>query len=183
MRTTRALSLRLRWLAIGLVLAGVGVFARDRALLPWSDPAPAVGEEARTLGSLYGLEIGVGSPEAFQSTLGKPLPEGISVTQADARQASLALGPLREALEAYPPDLVRFFVRGVFLAGEVKLEGTYPVGGSYGDGAIYLAVGFLSIRADAREIALGFHHEFSSLLYLYAGNDASPKDDWDAQNP
>jgi len=48
---------------------------------------------------------------------------------------------------------------------------------------VYLLVGQNSSPIDPREVELAFHHEFSSLLYLYAGNDASPGSNWDKQNP
>jgi hypothetical protein len=171
-----------RWLALGLIVVGGGA---SELLEPggWCRSPQDLEARASELERELGVQLGVGPPEAFLQAIGTHAPDGILLTSASPCQAALALEPLRRAVQAYPPQLFGFFVKGVFLASEVMVQGGYPSGGTFGEGAIYLPVGFIRTPEDAREIELALHHEFSSFLYRYVASDTSIAERWERELP
>jgi len=180
-RRIRLVTRPLRWIAIGMILWGSWEVWRDSRSLPAvSDTELA--SQAEAMGRQLGVVIGVSTPEKFQAEINQPLVEVLTIRSADPAKAMLALPALLEAMKLYPRELLNFYLSGVFLADSVAVEGNEGAG-TYANGAIYLSVSFVVDPEDAKQIALGFHHEFSSLLYLGALNEATPGDLWDAQNP
>jgi len=167
-----------------MLLLGIAMIAWGflSGLPPRSGDSAQLRAEIALAEARIGLRIGTGDIESFQNDIQQPLQPRLAIKPTSPERAAIALPALEEALSRYPKSLVQFYIDGVFLADSVAVEGVHGAG-TYANRAIYISTETATNPERAHEVALTFHHEFSSFLYFGVVNKWSPGDQWDKQNP
>lgn len=144
------------------------------------DTGPLFDEEptahAQRLSLTHHVHVAFGDPAQFYVapyTKNDAHIAGIEMEVADRQSASIALSGVETALRQYPTGFVAKLIRGVFVAGKIRV-GSVAAGGTVGPAWIILAapsrLGRSGIFASS---VVGVHHELSSFVLRYRGDTLS----------
>ena len=126
------------------------------------------GRIASELEQQYGLVVRYGDPSEFyvpplNAQINKPS-EGIYIGRADEHSALNALKGIQAALRKYPMDLLREYLKAVFVSGKITIHGVAG-GGTYRYKWIYIAALDEFKQNSPALYEQSFHHELSSLYF------------------
>jgi len=147
--------------------AGVLFVVGGVLLFGGGHPFESVPARAARLSREHGITIGYGDPSTFYLPPFGPEAaklEGIQMEPANLQSVSYALDGIEESLTVYPPGFVAKLVRGLFVCGDLLVDGKLA-GGATGAAWFVLAapesLGGEGIRLTA---GVGVHHELSSFV-------------------
>lgn len=124
---------------------------------------------AGQLSEQYGLVVRYKDPGAFYVPPLEPVDQAsnIQIEPAQTRHVAVALEGAAQALKMYPPSLIRQYLKAVFVARTLTINGV--------SGAAMFANQWIYVATPARDgtgaqsFELSLHHELSS-LFFYDGN-------------
>jgi hypothetical protein len=166
-------------LTAALVLLAAFAFLLVQRVQARESPA----DRATRLSRQHGLTVSFGDPSTFYTAPYGAKDAHIEFTEvlaADPVGAAPALDGIEEALLRYPPGFVAGLAHGIFICGNLKIQGA-EAGGTVGPAWIILAapvsIGPASIRLTS---LLGVHHELSSLVLARRADSLA---EWTAFTP
>jgi len=135
--------------------------------------------------SKYGIKIVYQINNHFFSDLVNPIAQAgpdphSKVTPIRDRVLARYPGILQKALSKYPVDLIRKYLKGIYLAGEIDQAG-FKYGGSYDPFRRIIYLVDDGTQTNKQDIST-FHHEFSSLLLSRHSFFINPWTDQNAKN-
>jgi hypothetical protein len=144
---------------------------------------------ARELKERYGLVVRYGDPSEFFIPPYPPADKGVDylkIERVDPRCVLTALEGIRNALQMYPPGLIKKYISAVFVTGPMKMYGSsiaamyHRPAAKYHRSWIYVS-GPRSSLFGLKSYALSLHHELSS-FFFYDYRLHFPANEWTAVN-